>query len=226
MTSWLDASWVSWGTLLFLGAFHGLNPGMGWLFAVALGMQENRATAVWRALLPLAIGHACAVALAILAGILAGVVMPTNRLQWPIAGILLLLGVRRLLRHRHPRFGGMRIGMGGLTTWSFLVATAHGAGLMVLPVWLGMSSAASAATASAALGHSAHTHTAAADFTSGLIVTAVHGASYLLVTAVIAWAVFTKFGVGLLRTTWFNLDAVWAAALLISGGLILVSPML
>jgi hypothetical protein len=220
MTSWLDAAWVSWGTLLFLGAFHGLNPGMGWLFAVALGMQENRSGAVWRALLPLAVGHACAVALAILTGILAGVVMPTNMLRWPIAGVLVLLGLRRLLRHRHPRWGGMRIGMGGLATWSFLVATAHGAGLMVLPVWLGMSSAASAAAQNAAPGH---THaSAAADLTSGLLVTAVHGASYLLVTAVIAWAVFTKFGLGLLRTTWVNLDAVWAIALLISGGLILV----
>jgi uncharacterized MAPEG superfamily protein len=207
---------------LFLGAFHGLNPGMGWLFAVALGIQENRSAAVWRALLPLAIGHAGAVALAILAGILAGVVMPTNMLRWPIAGVLIALGLRRLLRHRHPRFGGMRIGMGGLTTWSFLVATAHGAGLMVLPVWLGLSSTASAASQNSALTHAVHVHSAAADLTSGLIATAVHSASYLFVTALIAWVVFTKFGVGLLRTTWINLDAVWAIALLVSGGLILV----
>jgi uncharacterized MAPEG superfamily protein len=217
-----DAAWLSWGTLLFLGAFHGLNPGMGWLFAVALGIQENRSAAVWRALLPLAIGHAGAVALAILAGILAGVVMPTNMLRWPIAGVLIALGLRRLLRHRHPRFGGMRIGMGGLTTWSFLVATAHGAGLMVLPVWLGLSSTASAASQNSSLTHAAHVHSAAADLTSGLLATAVHGASYLFVTALIAWVVFTKFGVGLLRTTWINLDAVWAIALLMSGGLILV----
>jgi hypothetical protein len=223
MTSWVDAAWVSWGTLLFLGAFHGLNPGMGWLFEVALGMQENRAAAVWRALLPLAVGHAGAVALAILAGILAGIAIPTDVLRWPIAGVLILLGVRRLLRHRHPRWGGMRIGAGGLTIWSFLVATAHGAGLMVLPVWLGMSSAASAAMPSTAITGHAHMHApAAADLTSGLLVTAVHGASYLFVTALIAWVVFTKVGVGLLRTTWINLDAVWAIALLVSGGLILV----
>jgi hypothetical protein len=112
----------------------------------------------------------------------------------------------------------MRIGIGGLTIWSFLVATAHGAGLMVLPVWLGMSSAASAAVP----GH-VHVHApATADFTAGLLVTAVHGASYLFVTALIAWVVFTRLGVGLLRTTWINLDAVWAIALLVSGGLILV----
>src|SRR5688572_16509404 len=102
---------TSWTMLMALGAFHGINPGMGWLFAVALGMQEHRAAALWRALLPLALGHACAIALAVIAGSLAGLVMPTAVLRWPIAGVLVLLGARRLLRHGHPRWGGMRIGM-------------------------------------------------------------------------------------------------------------------
>jgi hypothetical protein len=165
------------------------------------------------------------VALTILAGILAGIAIPTDVLRWPIAGVLILLGLRRLLRHRHPRWGGMRIGVGGLTIWSFLVATAHGAGLMVLPVWLGMSSAASAAMPHVPAPGHVHIHApAAADLTAGLLATAVHGASYLCVTALIAWVVFTKFGVGLLRTTWINLDAVWAIALLVSGGVILVLP--
>jgi len=224
MTAWPDATLVSWGMLLLLGAFHGVNPGMGWLFAVALGMQENRAAAVWRALLPLGLGHACAVGVAILVGIAAGIVLPTGLLRWPIAALLVLLGVRRLVRHRHPRWGGMRIGMGGLTIWSFLVATAHGAGLMVLPIWLGMSAAAAptgAGTGWLDATHAGHMH-AAADLTTGLIATAVHGASYLLVTATIAWVVFTRFGVGLLRTMWINLDVIWAAALIVSGGLTLV----
>src|SRR5918992_1655243 len=136
MTQWLDAAPASWAALVLLGAFHGVNPGMGWLFAVALGMQENRAQAVWRALLPLGVGHACAVALAIALATTAGAIVPTAMLRWPIAIILIVLGVRRLVRHRHPRWGGMRLGLGGLTVWSFLVATAHGAGLMVLPIWL------------------------------------------------------------------------------------------
>jgi hypothetical protein len=212
-----DPAVVSWGMLLLLGAFHGINPGMGWLFAVALGMQENRAGAVWRALLPLGFGHACAIALALLAGILAGVVIPTNTLRWPIAAFLVALGLRMLLRHGHPRWGGMRIGMRGLTLWSFLVATAHGAGLMVLPVWLGLSASA----------HHAHqgdhaSHMAVApDLASGLIATAVHGGGYLLVTAFIAWIVFTRLGVELLRTKWINLDVIWAIALIMSGGLTL-----
>jgi hypothetical protein len=206
--------WSETATLVLLGAFHGVNPGMGWLFAVALGMQENRAAAVWRALLPLGLGHACAIGVAILAGILAGAVIPTSVLRWPIAGFLVALGVRRLLRHRHPRGGGMRISMGGLTVWSFLVATAHGAGLMVLPVWLGMTSTEHGL-------HASHMQ-AAPDLASGLTATAVHGTSYLLVTAAIAWVVFTKLGVGLLRTAWINLDVIWAAALIASGGLTMV----
>jgi hypothetical protein len=199
--------------LLFLGAFHGINPGMGWLFAVALGMQENRSAAVWRALVPIGIGHACAVAAAVALGILAGVVMPPDVLRWPIAGILIALGGARLLRHRHPRYGSMRIGIGGLAIWSFLVATAHGAGLMVLPVWLRMSTAAG--------DHGTHAH-GATTLASGLAATAVHSGSYLIVTAIVASIVFHKLGVGLLRKAWINLDLIWAAALIASGTFTLV----
>ncbi|MGH9372076.1 MAG: hypothetical protein ACRD15_11155 [Vicinamibacterales bacterium] len=204
MTASPDLASLSWGTLLLLGAFHGINPGMGWLFAVALGLQENRAAAVWRAMLPLGLGHACAIAVALAMVIVAGVVIPAGMLRWPIAGLLVILGVRRLLRHRHPQWGGMRMGMGGLTIWSFLVATAHGAGLMVLPVWLHDAAP------------SGHVH-AAASLASGIAATIVHGAGYLAVTAVMAWIVFSKLGVGLLRTAWINLDMIWAVALILSG---------
>src|SRR6185436_9371797 len=118
----------SWAALVALGAFHGINPGMGWLFAVALGMQERRRTAVWRALLPLGAGHALAVAAAVAIALLVGAVIPIRTLRWPVAGILLVLGVSRLFRHRHPRWVGMRVGSRGLTVWSFLMASAHGAG--------------------------------------------------------------------------------------------------
>ena len=205
-------AWSSLGALALLGAFHGINPGMGWLFAVALGMQENRAAAVWRALLPLGVGHACAIALALLLVTTVGTIVPTNTLRWPIAAALVGLGISRLIRHRHPRWGGMRIGVGALTIWSFLVATAHGAGLMVLPIWVGVHDAGNA--------HAAHVP-AAAGISLGLTATAVHSLSYLLVTTVVAWVVFAKFGVAVLRTTWINLDAIWAAALIITGGLTL-----
>jgi hypothetical protein len=208
----------SWGMLLFLGAFHGINPGMGWLFAVALGMQENRSAAVWRALLPIGLGHACAIAAVVVLGMLAGVVLPTEAIRWPVAAILVILGVRRLFRHRHPRWGSMRIGVGGLTLWSFLVATAHGAGLMVVPVWLRMGAAQGGDGT-----HAAHLHGSPA-LASGLTATAVHSLSYLIVTAAIASIVFHKLGVGLLRKTWINLDLIWAVALIASGGLTALLP--
>jgi hypothetical protein len=201
--------------LVLLGAFHGINPGMGWLFAVALGMQENRSAAVWRAIVPIGVGHACAVAAAVALGILAGIVLPFAALRWPVAVVLVALGVRRLLRHGHPRFGSMRIGAGGLTIWSFLIASAHGAGLMVLPIWLHMSPAFG--------DHAAHGH-ATTTIASGLAATALHSGSYLVMTALIAVIVFHTLGVGLLRKAWINLDLIWAAALITSGSLTLLLP--
>jgi hypothetical protein len=107
----------------------------------------------------------------------------------------------------------MRIGILGLTFWSFLVATAHGAGLMVLPVWLGMTATS---PGHGEMAHAAH-GVGTGDLAVGLTATAVHGLSYLIVTAMIAWIVFRKVGVGLLRTAWINLDVIWAAALIASG---------
>lgn len=208
---------ASWALLLGLGAFHGVNPGMGWLFAVARGMQEGRRTEVWRALLPLGAGHALAVGAAIGAALALGERLPVELLRWAVAAILIGLGARRLVRHRHPRARGMRVGMVGLTTWSFLMATAHGAGLMVVPVMLG----GDASVVHAAQGHVAH----AAAFTGiegALVATAIHAAGYLVVSAIVAAVVYEKVGLTFLRTRWFNLDLVWAVALIATGALTLL----
>lgn len=210
-----DTTLWSWMALAGLGAFHGINPGMGWLFAVALGMQERRRTAVWRALGPLALGHGLAIGGVILLAVLAGVALPAGSLRWPVGVFLIGLGIYRLIRHCHPRFGGMQVGMRGLTIWSFLMATAHGAGLMVLPVFLGMT-----ATAHGASCHAGSVAGSAEPLT-GLLATLVHGAGYLVVTALAAWIVFEKLGVGLLRKAWLNLDLIWAFALMATGGLTL-----
>ena len=204
-----DPGTTSWTMLMALGAFHGINPGMGWLFAVALGMQERRRRAVLRALLPLGAGHALAVAGAIGAALAIGAVIPPGELRWPIAGMLVALGVVRLFRHRHPRWVGMRVGMGGLTAWSFLMATAHGAGLMVVPVFVGMSMAG---------GHMDHLPAAAGtNAGAALLAIGLHAVSYLAVSAFIALLVFEKLGVGILRRAWFNLDLIWAGALVATG---------
>jgi hypothetical protein len=192
-----------WTMLVGLGAFHGINPGMGWLFAVALGMQERRRAAVYRAMAPLAAGHALAIAAAIALAMLAGVVVPLRTIQWGVGGLLLALGVSRLFRHRHPRWVGMQVSLTDLTLWSFLMASAHGAGLMVLPLVLG----------TAAVPHPHLVHAGHISAWTAAWATALHSGAYLAVTTVVALLVFEKLGVGVLRTTWFNLDLLWAIAL-------------
>jgi hypothetical protein len=206
---------TSWGMLVALGAFHGINPGMGWLFAVALGMQERRRGAVLRALVPLCAGHALAVAGAVGVALAIGFVIPLGWLRWLIAGVLVSLGALRLFRHRHPRWAGMRVSMGGLTVWSFLMATAHGAGLMVVPLFMGMS-------ISGAGEHAHHMPAAGAGAGAALFATGLHAAGYLAVTAFIAVLVFEKLGVGILRRAWFNVDLIWSAALIATGTLTLM----
>jgi hypothetical protein len=206
----------AWTILIGLGAFHGVNPGMGWLFAVALGMQERSRRAVFRALLPLAAGHALAVGAAIAAALALGVVVPIAYLRWPVAALLLSLGILRLFRHKHPRWASMRVGVGGLTFWSFLMASAHGAGLMVVPIFMGMAMANQAS-------HSCHgAMVVRAGVGPALLATALHAVGYLAVTALAAVLVFEKFGVGLLRRTWFNLDLIWAGALVATAALTLL----
>ena len=205
---------ASWVMLMGLGAFHGINPGMGWLFAVALGMQEGRRGAVLRALVPLGVGHALAVAGAVGVALAIGFVIPVGWLRWPIAAVLVSLGVLRLFRHRHRRWAGMRVSMGGLTVWSFMMATAHGAGLMVVPVFMRMSTAEAG-------DHAHHMPAAAAGAGSAVFATGLHAVGYLVVTAFIAVLVFERIGVGILRRSWFNLDLIWAAALVVTGALTL-----
>jgi hypothetical protein len=123
-----------WIALVLLGAYHGLNPAMGWLFALSLGLQERRRSAVLGALVPIALGHAAAITLTILALRFVEHFLPMNILKWGVASILIALGFYRLFRARHPRGAGMRVGARDLFVWSFLMASAHGAGLMLLPI--------------------------------------------------------------------------------------------
>ena len=212
--------WSGWLTLAGLGAVHGVNPGMGWLFAVALGLQEGRARAVWRALSPLALGHALAIGVAVLAALAIGLVVPAETLRWLVGGALVTLGGARLVRHRHPRYGGMQVGFRELTVWSFLMASAHGAGLMLLPLLVGAGEAAAQPNP-----HAAHLMAASVvpsllvggPVALGLQATALHTAGYLLVTGFVALIVYRKLGLRMLRTMWINLDLIWGAALVVTG---------
>ncbi|HWJ20732.1 MAG TPA: hypothetical protein VNS52_00135 [Gemmatimonadaceae bacterium] len=212
-----------WAALLLLGAAHGINPGMGWLFAVALGMQEQERRAVWRALLPLAAGHTVAIAGTIAVAGMLGLALPVGTLKWLVAATLFGVGVMHLIRHRHPRWGGMRVGARDLTVWSALMATAHGAGLMALPFVLRASADATAADGGAHAGHAAMVHTAglAGGAGVGLWATAVHTLGYLSVTGVVAVVVYEKVGLRALRRAWVNLDVLWAGALVVTAVLTL-----
>jgi len=192
-----------WLAVFGLGIFHGINPAMGWLFAVALGLQEQKRTAVFRALPPMVLGHA------------------HRTLKIAAAAILFAFGLYRLLRSRHPNWVGMRVGFFDLTLWSFIMASAHGAGLMLVPFFLPSPAAGESHH------HDAHQMHAWA-FTNfsapSLLITAVvvHTLGYLLTTALVAIVVYEKLGVAILRRAWFNIDLVWMLALMITGVFILL----
>lgn len=217
-----------WAALFLLGAYHGVNPGMGWLFAVALGMQKKRASAVWQALVPMAAGHFVAIGLVVAAAAIAGAVLPLRYVKLVAACVLLAFGLHRLIRKNHPRWGGMQIGFRDLSIWSFLMASAHGAGFMLLPILLKMS----ALHAAADFGDSAHhlhglgfARTWSAGSWTASIALLVHTLGYLLVTGLIAFVVYEKLGLDILRKTWVNLDLIWAVALIATAGFTLLIPM-
>lgn len=211
-------------TVLLLGAGHGINPGMGWLFAVALGLQEGSGRAVWRALPPLAVGHAAAVALALVTAHLLGRMVPLDFLQWLVAAMLVSLGLFKLARHSHPRLRGMRVSSRQIAVWSLLMATAHGAGLMVVPFAM---VGGGGQVADEHAGHSAHMMMASGGSAvggfEGFGVLLLHTAGYLLVTGIVALLIYWKFGLRFLRTGWINLDLIWGVALIVTG---VVTPFL
>jgi hypothetical protein len=204
-------STVLW-LMLLLGAYHGLNPGMGWLFAVALGMQEKKGSAVARSLIPIVIGHAFAIGSVVLISVFLGMTLPLMVIRYVVTALLVGLGVYCLVRHRHPRWVRMQVGFRDLTVWSFLMASAHGAGLMLVPMLL-HSNTVEAQSRTAGHHHFSQIVTPLA----GLLATGVHTLAYLVVTGLLAWVVYGKLGLALLRKTWLNFDLVWAAALVATG---------
>ena len=224
-------TWGQLAALTALGAFHGLNPAMGWLFAVARGMQERSRGVLLRSLPPIAAGHLASVA------IIAAVVSATEsvvaaNVVGVVGGLVLVgLGLWRLLSQRHFRWAGMRLSTGQLAGWSFLMSSAHGAGLMLLPV-LVASPATSAAhprtpgtAASAAHAHmpgmaaGPHLDGTPAAALEGLAAAGVHTIAMFAVMATCAVLVYEVVGVNILRRAWFNMDKVWAAVMVGAGAL-------
>lgn len=201
--------------MIGFGAFHGLNPGMGWLFALSLGLQHNSGRSVWVALFPIAAGHAASIA--VVAGlVLAGLhFVSLSALQWTTALLLIAFGIYKLFNYyRHPRWVGMKVGPVDLFAWSFLMATAHGAGLMVIPALLGV--------ATGGHGHGPPDVNSLADV---LLAVGVHTLAMWLVMGAVAWIVYRKLGLAVLRQKWINFDLIWAVSLLVVGAIALVTAL-
>ncbi len=234
-----------WLVLAALGAYHGLNPGMGWLFAVSRGLQERSRAAVLASLAPIALGHMASVAAVVALVALAQPLVEVGTLRLGGALALLAFGVYKLAAGAHPRWVGMRVGLRELALWSFLMATAHGAGLMLVPVVLSLPAAAAAAAhlvpaaaLTAAPAADAHGHAAGArpaggsgeerapadGRAAGVAAVALHTAAMFAAMAGVAIVVYEKLGLAVLRRAWLNLDLLWAWSLILAGAIALPWP--
>ena len=207
----------AWVALAGLGAFHGLNPAMGWLFAVALGLQRQSRAAVLWSLLPIALGHALSIAFIVAALATLRGLLDRRVLQVAAALSLFGFGLYRLFA-RHRARGGMQVGARDLALWSFLMATGHGAGLMLVPVLLEMPIGAD---------HVAHAHATATALgrsaVTALGAVALHTLTMLAVAAVMATVIYDWVGLAVLRRGWINLDRLWVLALITAGTFLLVA---
>lgn len=207
-----------WVALVLLGAYHGVNPGMGWLFAVARGFQEGKRRAVLEALIPIAVGHESSVTLAVFLVSAFEFVAAPDVLRLVGAIALILFGLFKLVRPRsHFRWVGMHVSRLDLVVWSFLMSTAHGAGLMLFPILVALPTAAldrADEAPGAVLG---------ATVVTDLGAVMVHTIATLVVMGTIALIVYDKVGLGVLRRAWVNLDTIWAVAVMGAGVFTLVT---
>jgi len=213
---------AAWLTLAGLGAYHGVNPAMGWLFAVSRGMQERSRRAVLRSLVPIAIGHEMSIAL--VAALVVGleVVTDSSTLRMVAAAVLFGFGIFRFVKPRaHFRWTSMRVSDRELTLWSFLMSTAHGAGIMVAPVLIGLQGTVDRSGAKAH--DQADLGLLNASLGVGAVGIALHVAAMLAVMGVVAIVVYERLGLKVLRTAWLNTDRLWAAAFVLAAFITLLS---
>ncbi len=208
-----DAAWL---TLAGLGVYHGVNPAMGWLFAVSRGMQERSRRAVLRSLVPIAIGHEASIAL--VAALVLGLSTTTDpqELRIGAAVALVAFGIFRFVKPRaHFRWTSMRVSDRELGMWSFLMSTAHGAGLMVAPVILGLQASSNS--------HDDMAMLSGGPINIAAVGIAVHVLAMVAVMGAIAYFVYARVGLQILRRAWLNTDQVWAGAFVLAGLVTLTS---
>jgi hypothetical protein len=208
-----------WLAVIASGLYHGINPGMGWPLAVAAGLMERRAAALFSALGPLAIGHLAAMAVVLLPFAVLTMLARLNREIQIAAGLLVIaFGIFRLINHRHPR-ALARIRPTQLALWSFAIAIAHGAGLMLVPIYLGICTT----TRARGMGHEAAGTLLAHNLSLAIVVSTIHAIAMVAAGGIVAWIVYRYAGLQVLSKAWINFDAVWAASLVLVGVAALLS---
>jgi len=204
-----------WLVLVALGAFHGLNPVMGWLFAVALGLYQTSRRVVLVSLIPIALGHAAAIAVVVYAVVGLGMAIDEGTFRVLSGALLIGWGTYHLVcGHRRRVHIGLKTGLLGLATWSFMMATAHGAGMMLIPVLMPLKHVA---------GEHVHHMPATASLWIATLAVIVHSLAMLVVTGAVAFVVYQWIGLDFLRRGWINLDVIWSAALIGIGAWMLLS---
>jgi hypothetical protein len=207
---------AAWATLAVLGVYHGINPAMGWLFAVSRGMQERSRRAVLRSLLPIAIGHEASIALVALLVLTLSTTTDPMELRIGAAAVLIGFGIFRFIKPRaHFRWTTMRVSDRELGVWSFLMSTAHGAGLMIAPVIIGLRASQG--------GHDDMAMLSGGPIDIAAVGLAVHVAAMIAVMGAIAFFVYERIGLQVLRRAWLNTDQVWAGAFILAGLVTLTS---
>jgi hypothetical protein len=213
------ADWTAaglWLAVIASGLYHGVNPGMGWPLAVSAGLMERNSRALVAALWPLSVGHLLAMLLVLLPfALLAALVEWQRQIQSGASLLLIGFGIFRLFNRRHPR-ALARIRPTQLGLWSFAVAIAHGAGLMLVPIYLGLCQASELDK-----GHEAAGTLINANLGMAVLVSVVHSAAMIAAGGCSAWLVYRYLGLKFVSRSWFNLDVTWAVSLILVGALAL-----
>jgi hypothetical protein len=208
-----------WLILIALGAFHGLNPAMGWLFAVALGLYRDSQRVVLVSLIPIALGHALSIAVVVYAVIFLGTMIDAHAFRILSGALLIAWGLFHLLYgHRHHVHVGLTTGLFGLGVWSFVMATAHGAGAMLIPVLMPLEH-----QAMAEMGEHAHHMPATTSLWVATLAVIAHSLAMLITTGIVALIVYRWVGLDFLKRGWINLDLIWSAALIGIGAWLLLA---
>ncbi len=206
-----------WAGVVVIGVYHGLNPAMGWPLAVANGLGEKRGAAVFATWLPLGAGHLLAMALVLVPFALLSWLLQWGReIRIGAGALVLLFGVSRLLFRRHPRWLA-RVRPTQLALWSFLMATAHGAALMLLPILMGLCETPAATAPNSSFNHDAVMALMRSSVGTAVAVSLVHSAAMVASGLGVAWIVYRYLGLRALRAAWLDLDVVWALSLIASG---------